>query len=125
MSPPCAGFIILTQNKDKVLLITTHRNIIGFPKGKKKKNEDSIQVAYRELQEETGLTSDMIRPIEGLYVDEMSIKGILLKKVLQNLNGYNFAILFLKVYFENVEQAMIQLMTKRKIVLSSAINLIN
>lgn len=131
MSPPCAGFIIFTQSIDKVLLITTHKNIIGFPKGKKEKNEDSIKAAYRELQEETGLTADMIQPIKGLYVDEMSVRGNLATRLyigfllienpqLEPTDHDEIA----NVYFEQIEHAMKKLMPKRRSVLSEALHLI-
>ena len=132
MSPPCAGFIIFSQSGDKVLLISTHKNIIGFPKGKKEKDEDSITAAYRELHEETGLTANMIKPVQGLYVDEMSIRGNYATRLyigilsienpqLEPIDHGEIA----SVYFEDIGQAMIQLMPKRKKVLASALSLIN
>ena len=57
--PSCAGFIIICE--DHVLLVSTHKNIWGFPKGKRKTKEQHIDCAYRELKEETGLdTKDII-----------------------------------------------------------------
>ena len=132
MSPPCAGFIVFTKNKDKVLLVVTHRNVIGFFKGKKRKNEDSLMTAYRELQEETGLSHDMIEKIDNLYVNELSFKGnpatrlylgylSIEKPQLKAFDVDEIA----HIYFENIEDALISLLPKRKKVLSEAISLIN
>jgi len=75
----CAGFVIICQNH--VLLVSTHKGNWGFPKGKrntKPVKEDLITCAYRELQEETGLMMNQIKPVEietfSLY--ELTRKGI-------------------------------------------------
>src|SRR5579872_502596 len=71
----CAGFVVLCE--DNVLLVSTHKGIWGFPKGKCKRNEELLVCAYRELEEETGLKTDQIIPIQlnefSLY--EISNKG--------------------------------------------------
>lgn len=83
--PPCAGFCVFKTTLDEVLLV----NDCGFPKGKldlientdqknkkpKKKLEESLVGAYRELKEETGLPADKIKQIGSDYIDEMSVKG--------------------------------------------------
>ena len=78
MSPTCAGFLIFTKDLSSVLLVTNHNNVYSFPKGKieKKKGEkDALIAAYRELKEETGVTSDQVTALDGVYVDEDSMKG--------------------------------------------------
>ena len=72
---PCAGFIIFTSNKQKILLIKTHQNVIGFPKGKLNKGEDSLVGAYRELEEETGINKSHVSKVSDESVDELSNKG--------------------------------------------------
>lgn len=67
----CAGFVVLCD--DHVLLVSTHKGVWGYPKGKCKRNEELLVCAYRELQEETGLTTDQIMPIQ---LDEFSIYEI-------------------------------------------------
>lgn len=77
---PCAGYIILSQKLDKVLLVTTHSGNISFPKGKKDivdgKLETSKVCALRELWEETGVDVDDFNSLDiRYYVDEPSKKG--------------------------------------------------
>jgi 2'-phosphotransferase len=56
----CYGFIIYDETNTKVLCVITHNNKIGFPKGKKEKNEIPICCAFRELKEETNLDPEDI-----------------------------------------------------------------
>jgi 8-oxo-dGTP pyrophosphatase MutT (NUDIX family) len=72
----CAGFIVLC--KDHVLLVSTHRGVWGFPKGKRNKNEELIECAYRELYEETGLTVNHIKPVNNdtFFLHEITNKGM-------------------------------------------------
>lgn len=72
---PCSGFIIMSKNKKNTIIVSTHHNNLGFPKGKRHKDEPIINTALRELEEETGLTADKIDIIDNLYFDEMSIRG--------------------------------------------------
>lgn len=72
---PCAGFIVFTKDLKKTLLVKTHKGHYGFPKGKKELGEMKSDCAYRELNEETGLSKDSIEIIEGLTVKEYSDKG--------------------------------------------------
>lgn len=72
----CAGFVILCNNY--VLLVSTHRGVWGFPKGKRNSKEELITCAYRELYEETGLTSSQIIPIDpnNFFLNEVTKKGV-------------------------------------------------
>ncbi len=58
MNIPCNGVIVFNKDLSKVTLVKA--NHWGFPKGKKEKGETSLQNALRELEEETGLTENMI-----------------------------------------------------------------
>lgn len=73
--PSCAGFIVIC--KEHVLLVCTHKNVWGFPKGKRNTKEKHIDCAYRELKEETGLdTKDIITvDIDTFWLHELSNKG--------------------------------------------------
>lgn len=73
--PNCAGFIVVCN--DCVLLVSTHKNVWGFPKGKRHTKELHIDCAYRELKEETGLTAKDITPldIDTFWINELSNKG--------------------------------------------------
>jgi len=51
----CAGFIV--QKEDDFLLVKTPHGHLSYPKGKRHKGENSFACAYRELEEETGLTA--------------------------------------------------------------------
>ena len=72
----CAGFVVICE--DHVLLVSTHRGAWGFPKGKRKSKEELIVCAYRELCEETGLTSSQIIPINSnnFFLHEVTNKGV-------------------------------------------------
>ena len=69
----CAGFIIF--HDDMVILVSTHRGNISFPKGKRLKGELPIDCAWRELNEETGLDKSHIKIIDDICFDEHTIKG--------------------------------------------------
>jgi RNA:NAD 2'-phosphotransferase (TPT1/KptA family)/8-oxo-dGTP pyrophosphatase MutT (NUDIX family) len=56
----CYGFIIFDKTNTKVLCVITPNNKIGFPKGKKEKNEIPLCCAFRELKEETNLDPEDI-----------------------------------------------------------------
>lgn len=74
-STPCAGFIVFSTDGEKTILVKTHRGNLSFPKGKREKGETSIVTAFRELEEETGLSKDDIDVFPDQYIDEMSNKG--------------------------------------------------
>jgi 8-oxo-dGTP pyrophosphatase MutT (NUDIX family) len=71
---PCAGFIIFNSDKTKTVLVETHRGHLGYPKGKRHKDETALDNAMRELNEETGITQDEINILPG-SVQEYSRKG--------------------------------------------------
>jgi len=75
--PPCSGIIVFEIGKyiDQTILVCTPRGHYGFPKGKRNKDETSLDNAWRELQEETGLTKDHVTLIDDFYIDEKSDKG--------------------------------------------------
>jgi 8-oxo-dGTP pyrophosphatase MutT (NUDIX family) len=60
----CAGFVVICKPERKVLLVSTHNDNWGFPKGKREKKEPFEECAFRELKEETGLTRNQIEPID-------------------------------------------------------------
>lgn len=70
---PCAGIIVF--HNDQTIIVSTERGNHSFPKGKMNVDESDIQAAWRELNEETGLTSTQVELIEGVSFDEMSDKG--------------------------------------------------
>jgi len=73
---PCAGFVVLSKDATKVVIVATHSgNNLGFPKGKRKKDESYKETALRELEEETGLSADQIDIVENVYFDEMSVRN--------------------------------------------------
>jgi 8-oxo-dGTP pyrophosphatase MutT (NUDIX family) len=71
--PKCGGFIILDKEKKQTILVTTPNGNHSFPKGKfeKKKDKSFFDCAIRELNEETGLTIDMIDIVPDLVLDEI------------------------------------------------------
>ena len=72
---PCSGFIILSNDKKRTVLVRTHRGNFSFPKGKRKKGETYKETALRELEEETGLREEDIVIQNISCFDELSYKG--------------------------------------------------
>lgn len=73
MIPPCAGIIVI--NVDETVLVSTQNGNYSFPKGKRNKNETSLETAWRELGEETGLEKKHVKLIDDFTIDELSDKG--------------------------------------------------
>ncbi|XWV25157.1 NUDIX hydrolase [Tupanvirus deep ocean] len=71
--PHCAGIIVFKG--EETVLVSTDRGNLSFPKGKRNKGETDIQTAWRETNEETGLTQDQIKLLDGVYFDEYTRKG--------------------------------------------------
>jgi len=69
---PCAGIIVF--NGDSTIIVTTKYGNHSFPKGKRHKREDELQCAWRELEEETGLTKKNVEIITDEIIDEFSSK---------------------------------------------------
>lgn len=80
---PCAGVIALRYDdklkRYETIIVKTHHGRYGFPKGKREKNETTIQNALREFHEETGLQINIndlvLKNGNYVYVDEFSRKG--------------------------------------------------
>lgn len=72
---PCSGFIILSKDKSRTVVVSTHADNLGFPKGKRNRSESYMDTALRELEEETGLTKTDIDIVDGISFDEMSLRG--------------------------------------------------
>lgn len=71
----CAGFIIFDLDNMSTVMVQTHKGNWGFPKGKKEGQETLLETAYRELEEETGITSDQIEVLDHEPLIEKSAKG--------------------------------------------------
>lgn len=71
--PKCCGFIILNLEKKQTILVKTPNSNYSFPKGKFEKKKDSgyFECALRELEEETGLTKNMIEIIPQIILEEI------------------------------------------------------
>lgn len=69
---PVAGMILLTQDKQCLIVQSRASRKWGLPKGKEEEEETSWQTAQREVKEETGLN---IRCCQDKYVDGDKIKG--------------------------------------------------
>jgi len=54
------GFIIVRENPTRSFLLMRHPNRWDLPKGHVDPGETSLECAYRELEEETGITADDI-----------------------------------------------------------------
>jgi len=73
LPPPCAGIIVI--DGEKTILVSSKNDNYSFPKGKRNKGEDTIDTAWRELTEETGLTKEHVEIIDGFVIDETSNRG--------------------------------------------------
>lgn len=70
---PCAGIIVF--DGDRTILVSTDSGNHSFPKGKRHKPESDLETAWREFNEETGLTKEHVKLVSNEPVDEMSGKG--------------------------------------------------
>jgi len=74
MLPPCAGIIVIDTLFNETILVCTDCDNYSFPKGKRHKGESSLDAAWRELTEETGLLPEHIQLHDGV-IDENSNRG--------------------------------------------------
>lgn len=71
---PVVGIIVFAG--PKTILVNKKKNgNLSFPKGKRNKDETELEAAWRELFEETGLTSLNVDLIHDFKVDECTGKG--------------------------------------------------
>lgn len=137
---PCYGMVILrkTNHQLETLLVQTHQGHWGFPKGKRKfkKGETELQATLREVEEETGFSSDgltILMDEEGhpVWLTENSKKGnpviglLIASPVDPSQELVYDPKELLEVSWHPVKEAMKypeeQLYSKRKAVLQSAI----
>ncbi len=72
----CFGVIVISRDLSSTLLVQDSKKNWSFPKGKREGKEAPLEAAFRELEEETGLTkSDLVMFPEKTFVDELSAKG--------------------------------------------------
>ena len=124
--PPCAGIIVF--NGDNTVIVSTDTGNMSFPKGKLDKAETDIVAAWRELEEETGLTNSKVKLINDIYFDEQSSKGNLsVRYFVGILTSEHTAFTFdetelAKVAWYNVEEALKfeKLKKERRIILAEA-----
>jgi len=67
-----AGIVVFRENKNNLqtLVVRSANGGWGFPKGSRKRTENILETALRELWEETGLERDDIRLLQLSFVDE-------------------------------------------------------
>jgi ADP-ribose pyrophosphatase len=69
---PGGAVVVPITNTRKIVMITQHRYpvdkiLLELPAGKLYKNENPLHCATRELEEETGYTSDNIKELGAIY----------------------------------------------------------
>lgn len=67
------GFIFYFEKETKkifVLLIKNRKGEFWIPKGKLEKDEDQLSAAFREIEEEVGLTKTQIKYVDFCYLDK-------------------------------------------------------
>lgn len=74
---PCCGVIVFefSENTHKCVIVKTHKGNVGFPKGSKKKEENVLMCAIRELKEETGINFSQLLIAKKTIFKEFSNKG--------------------------------------------------
>ena len=65
----------MSKDLSKTVIVSTHMSNLGFPKGKRTRFESYMDTAFRELEEETGLTKNEIDIVDGIFFDEVSSRG--------------------------------------------------
>jgi 8-oxo-dGTP pyrophosphatase MutT (NUDIX family) len=70
---PCAGIVVL--NGSWTIVVRTDRGHYSFPKGKRQADESELTAAWRELEEETGLTRADVDLLDDVTLEELSDKG--------------------------------------------------
>lgn len=61
-----SGGVIFLQKNDRIFVVLCHRiseNLFSLPKGRPEKNEDYKKTAIREVKEETGIYTNIIKKI--------------------------------------------------------------
>jgi 8-oxo-dGTP pyrophosphatase MutT (NUDIX family) len=76
--PNCFGFIILDFDKKHTILVETPNGYLSYPKGKFEKKKDLTQFdcAVRELEEETGITIDLIDIVPNIVLSEYKKENV-------------------------------------------------
>jgi len=125
------GGIIFDEKLENIVIVETYNNNIGFPKGKRHREELPFETALREVNEETSLKIENINFIENTEsINEMSSNG--------NVHSIGYFIgwtsqldLEMKdkeelqnVRWVKVEDAMLLLPEKRKIILEKVLSII-
>lgn len=67
------GFIFYFEKETQKLFVVLIKNRKGefwIPKGKLEKNEDQLSAAFREIEEEVGLTKTQIKYVDFCYLDK-------------------------------------------------------
>lgn len=126
----CGGAIIFNDTYDHVVMVKDSDTNIGFPKGKRNKNETQMENALRELNEETGFIPSNISFINDFYLVEINEKGnpvtcYLVGKYKGNYKEFDFTydIQELKnVFWASIDDAHKVLYKRRSIVLTDALN---
>lgn len=81
------GFIFYFEKETQKLFVVLIKNRKGefwIPKGKLEKDEDQLSAAFREIEEEVGLTKTQIKYVDFCYLDKYTYtdSGKLLRKEL-------------------------------------------
>jgi len=72
----CYGGIIFDEKLENIVIVETDKNNIGFPKGKRHREELPFETALREVNEETSLKIENINFIENTEsINETSSNG--------------------------------------------------
>ncbi len=64
-NPVACGFLIICETPTRRFLLMKHADRWDLPKGHMEDGETELLCAFRELQEETGITSDQVEVASG------------------------------------------------------------
>ena len=128
----CAGIIVLSESGDQVVLVETKAGNLGYTKGKPKRRETLLETAYRETEEECGMTAeelDMVpldNPLQELKNGRLSVQYY----VASTVHAPDFEFTFdgnelQRVRWYTIDEALHsqKLAVRRKKLLQEAVNL--
>lgn len=126
----CVGIIVLSESGDQVVLVETKAGNLGYTKGKPKRRETLLETAYRETEEECGMTAEeldmvpMQKPLQEIKNGRLSVQYY----VASTIHAPDFEFTFdgnelKRVRWYSIKDALEKLVLRRKKLLQEAVNL--
>lgn len=68
-NPVACGFLIICETPSRSFLLMKHPDRWDLPKGHLEDGETELECAFRELEEETGITSELVEVNDGFQYE--------------------------------------------------------